>query len=214
MQIAIIGAGHVGGALGKGWARAGHAIRYGVRDPASAVIAAEAAGKAFVGDVAAALRGADVIVLAVHWQDVPPALEACGDLSGRILIDATNPLAFGPQGISLALGFDRSGGEEVAAQCPGALVFKTLNQVGFAVMADASGFAVPPVMFIAGPEGTALELVAQLVEDLGFAAKPVGDLALARLLEPYAMLWIHTALSGRMPQDSAFALLHRAGGAP
>lgn len=213
MQIAIIGAGHVGGALGKGWARAGHAIRYGVRDPSSTVLAADVAGKAMVGTTPDAIRGADLIVLAVHWQDVPDALKACGDLSGRILIDATNPLAFGPDGISLALGFDRSGSEEVAARCPGALVFKTLNQVGYEVMADTSGFVAPPVMFIAGPQGTALQQVSQLVTDLGFAAKWVGNLALARLLEPYAMLWIHTALSGRMPQDSAFALLNRAGDA-
>jgi len=33
MHIAIIGAGNVGGALGKGWARAGHALTYGVPDP-------------------------------------------------------------------------------------------------------------------------------------------------------------------------------------
>lgn len=214
MQIAIIGAGHVGGALGQGWARKGHAIRYGVLDARSAAAAAAAAGNAMVGATVDAVDGADVIVLAVHWRDVPAALAACGDLSGRILIDATNPLAFGPEGISLALGFDCSGGEEVAGLCPGAQVFKTLNQVGFAVMADTSGFAVPPIMFIAGPEGPALDLVMQLVEDLGFSGKHVGAIALARLLEPYAMLWIHTALTGRMPQDSAFALLHRTGDAP
>src|SRR5450631_684426 len=34
MKIAIIGAGNVGGALGKSWAKAGHTIFFGVRDPA------------------------------------------------------------------------------------------------------------------------------------------------------------------------------------
>lgn len=33
MEIAIIGAGKVGGSLGQGWARSGHTIRYGVTDP-------------------------------------------------------------------------------------------------------------------------------------------------------------------------------------
>ncbi len=48
MKIAIIGAGNVGAALGKGWARAGHSICYGVRDPSSdkhAAVASAAGGK-------------------------------------------------------------------------------------------------------------------------------------------------------------------------
>ena len=33
MKIAIIGAGNVGQTLGRGWAKAGHQISYGVKNP-------------------------------------------------------------------------------------------------------------------------------------------------------------------------------------
>src|SRR4051812_47626660 len=116
MQITIIGAGNVGAALGKGWARAGHIIVYGVPNPDDPRHdqAAAAAGGARLATVGEAVQGTDAIVLAVPWDAVPAAIAACGDLSGRLLIDVTNPLRIGTDGIELALGFDRSGGETVA----------------------------------------------------------------------------------------------------
>lgn len=211
MRIAILGAGNVGGALGKGWARAGHSIAYGVPDPTDAkhVPVAKAAGGANVGTVAEAARQADAIVLAVPFGAVEAALGACGDLAGRIVIDATNPLRMGSGGLELSVGFSASGGEQVAALASGASVFKTLNQVGFEVMADTTGYAAPPVMFVAGDDGARKPVVMGLVRDLGFEAVDAGGLAVARLLEPFAMLWIHMALDRGAPRDNAFAYLRR-----
>jgi 8-hydroxy-5-deazaflavin:NADPH oxidoreductase len=136
MQIGIIGAGNVGGALGKGWARAGHKVTYGVPDPSAERhrAAAEAAGGAGLRRVRQAAHEADAIVLAVPFDAVGDALAAAGDLSGRLLIDVTNPLRMGAAGLELSIGFDRSGAEHVASLAPGAAVFKTLNQVGFEAM--------------------------------------------------------------------------------
>lgn len=212
MHIAILGAGNVGGALGLGWARAGHQISYGVPDPKDPRHAktAEAAGNAKLGTVAEAVAGAEVIVLAVPWDAVPDAIAACGDLTGRLVIDVTNPLRFSANGLELALGFDNSGGETVAALARGASVFKTMNQVGFAVMADATFYPVRPSMFIAGDDESRLPIVTRLVNNLGFEPISAGPMRLARLLEPYAMLWIHQVVNRGMPGDSAFALLRRA----
>jgi len=211
VNIAIIGAGNVGGALGKSWARAGHRIVYGVKDPKDAkhAPAARAAGNAALAPVAEAVHGADAIVLAVTWSAVTDAIAACGSLSGRVLIDVTNPLTFANGALSLALGFEASGGETVAALAKGAHVFKTLNQVGFNVMADASGFSVAPTMFVAGEDGTDKEKVMNLVRDLGFEPMDAGPLSVSRLLEPYAMLWIHMVLVKGAPQDGAFALMRK-----
>ena len=213
MQIAIIGAGNVGRALGKGWARAGHAIVYGVPDPSDAKHRAtvEAAGGAGLFSVPRAVQGADAIVLAVPFDAVGDALAAAGDLAGRLLIDVTNPLRMGAAGLELSLGFDRSGGEHVASLAPRAAVFKTLNQVGFEVMADSAGYAAPPVMFVAGDDATRKPIVMGLVTDLGFHAVDAGGLRVARLLEPYGMLWIHMALDRNAGRDNAFAYLARGG---
>src|SRR5947209_7421940 len=111
MKIAILGAGNVGGALGKGWARAGHVIVYGVPVPDDPKhrSAAASAGDAQVLDVGSATRDADVIVLAVPFDAAPDAIRACGDLAGRVVIDATNPVRPGASGLELSLGFNTSG---------------------------------------------------------------------------------------------------------
>jgi len=211
MRIAILGAGNVGGALGKAWARVGHSIAYGVPQPSTKHAAtAAAAGNASVTMVADAVRGADAIVLAVPFGAVASALRDCGDLSGRIVMDATNPLRRGAGGIELSVGFTSSGAEQIAAMVPGAAVFKTLNQVGFEVMADSSGYAARPVIFVAGDDDARKPVVLQLVDDLGFNAIDAGPLVQARLLEPFAMLWIHMALNRGAGRDNAFAYMARA----
>jgi predicted dinucleotide-binding enzyme len=210
MQIAILGAGNVGGALGKNWARAGHRIAYGTRtldDAARAV--ATAAGGASLGGVAQAVAGAGAIVLAVPFGAVGAALAEAGDLTGRIVIDATNPVRMGAAGLELSLGLTTSGGEQVAALAPGASVFKTLNQIGFEAMADPSGYAATPSMFVAGDDESHKPVVIGLVRDLGFEPIDAGPLSAARLLEPLAMLWIHMALVRKIGRNRAFAYVAR-----
>ena len=65
-----------------------------------------------------------------------------------------------------------------------------------------------PVMLVAG-DGLAKPKVLQLVTDLGFEAIDVGGLEYARLLEPYAMLWIHLALGKGLGREFAFGLLRK-----
>lgn len=211
MQIGIIGAGNVGASLGKGWARAGHRVAFGVLDPADPKHAAvaQAAGDAEVAAVSDAVGQADAIVLAVPWGAVPAAISACGDLRGRLLIDATNPLKGGASGLELALGFSTSGAEEVARLAPGAAVFKAMNQVGFTVMSDAVGYPARPVMFVAGDDAAQKPRVLSLVSDLGFEAIDAGPLDRARLLEPFAMLWIDQAINHGAPIDNAFAFMRK-----
>ena len=210
--IAIIGAGNVGGALGKGWAACGHQIVYGVTDasdPKHKTTAAQA-GKADIKTVSDAAALGDIIALAVPWDAVPDALKDCGALKNKIVIDATNPLIFENNVLSLALGFSTSGGEEIQQLMPDALVFKTMNQVGFEVMSDTQGYATKPVMFIASDHEYQKPTVAELIEQLGFEARNAGPLLSARLLEPYAMVWIDQAQKYEAGRDRAFAFMRKA----
>ncbi|MBL8669667.1 MAG: NAD(P)-binding domain-containing protein [Alphaproteobacteria bacterium] len=199
-RIGIIGAGRVGGALGRAWAALGHDVRFGARRPR----AGQAADR--VG-VAEAARFGDVLVLATPWPAAKDALAACGGLAGKILIDCTNPLVMGPEGLALALGHATSGGEQVAAWAAGAATFKTLNHVGFESMGGALFAAARPCQFVAGDDAAAKPRVMALVEALGFQAIDAGPLRAARLLEPLALLWIEAARS--QGRTSAFALLRR-----
>ncbi len=193
MRIAIIGAGHVGQALAKGWARAGHAITLGVRQPDAVSASQDATGasRALPADAAAQ---ADVVVLALPWAAAESAIAALGDLSGKIVIDCMNPVARTADGVGLALGHTTSGGEQVARRAPGAHVVKTLNQVGAEILADASALPHPPAMFLAGDDETAKGTVGALLTDLGFTPLDAGDLTKARLLEPLALVWINQAM--------------------
>jgi predicted dinucleotide-binding enzyme len=205
MKIAIIGAGHVGQALAEGWAKVGHEVCFGVRDPAKG--GSGTIPRLAVPDAAAA---GEVVVLATPWGEVANAIRAMSSLAGKTLIDCTNPLGRTESGFGLALGYSTSAGEEVAKLATGAAVFKTLNQCGFAVMRDAHAFGPPrPVMFVAGDDEAKKPVVQGLVADLGFEAVDGGPLRNARLLEPLAMVWIDRSMSGR-DRDFAFALTRKA----
>jgi predicted dinucleotide-binding enzyme len=209
MKIAVIGTGSVGGTLGRRWAELGHSVRFGVRDVADAganALVTQIKGEARLASVREAAADADVVVLATPYAANAAALASAGDLSGKVLIDVTNPVG---ADFSLAVGFSTSGAEEVAKLAPGARVYKAMNQVGFEVMADPAFAAGKPVMFVAGDEPKGKEVVLGLVNALGFEAIDAGDLHLARLLEPYAMLWIHLMARRRLGRRFAFGLLRR-----
>jgi NADPH-dependent F420 reductase len=213
MNIAIIGAGAVGSALGGAWARHGHDIVFGVRNPAKAEVRAllEHCG-ATAAEPAAAAAAANVVVIALPWHAAEGAVKALGDLSGKTVIDCMNPLAMTDAGLVLERGFDTSGGEALAGWLPGAHVVKAMNQVSTEIMADTSGLPVRPVMFVAGDHEAAKATVTALVTDLGFEALDAGGLDRARILEPLAMVYINQAMFRGLGRDWAFAIARR--GAP
>jgi predicted dinucleotide-binding enzyme len=210
MEIAIIGAGNVGAALAEAWARAGHSILLGLREAARHSELIGRTGARALTPIEAA-QGAAVVVLALPYAAVESVVSDLGPLSGKILIDATNPVVRTEHGPDLALGFTDSAAEALARQVPQARVVKTLNQVGAEVMLDTSGFAHPPVMFMAGDDEDAKQVVSTLLAELGFEPLDAGALRRARLLEPLAMVWINQALMRGHGRDWAFAALPRKG---
>jgi len=210
VRIGIIGAGMVGGTLGTRWANAGHQIVWGVRAPSATRVAAlcTATGHgARAATVAEAAAGAEVIVLATPWRAVPEALAACGDLAGRVLLDATNPLAPDRSGLTVPAG--SSGAQEVARLAPSARVVKIFNTVGFNVMADPRFGDQVATMLYCGDDQAAKAVAARLAADLGLEGVDAGPLATAGLLEHAALLWIHLAMSQQLGREIAFVLMRR-----
>jgi predicted dinucleotide-binding enzyme len=163
--------------------------------------------KAQAGTVAEAAAFGEVVVLATPWQGTEAAVRAAGDLQGKTVIDCTNPLK--PDISGLELGFTTSGAERVAQWAEGARVFKAFNTTGFNIMADPVINGVRTVMFVCGDDEAAKPAVLQLASDLGFDAVDAGKLVQARLLEPWAMLWISLAFRGTVGREFGFALLRR-----
>jgi predicted dinucleotide-binding enzyme len=205
MQIVIVGAGNVGSALANGWRKAGHVVSYALKD-ATGKNAERAQRDGFaILPMGEAATKAEVIALAVPWGGMTDAVKALGNVSGKILIDAINPLT---RELELALGFSDSAGESVARLARGAHVVKAFNTTGAGNMAAAHGFKVKPMMPVAGDDAGAKAKVMRLAEDLGFEAVDAGPLKAARLLEPMAVFWIKQAFGGR-GVEFAFALPKR-----
>jgi predicted dinucleotide-binding enzyme len=213
VKLAIIGAGNVGGTLGSAWAKkGGHEVFFGVRSPNSdktQALVGALGGKARAGTAAEAVAFGEMIVLATPWTATEAVVRSMGDLNGRTILDATNPLTMGPDGLGLEIGHSISAGEKVQGWAKGSSVFKTLNTTGFGNMANPVFHGVKSVMFVAGDDMAKKPKVIELVAALGFEVVDAGPLRNARLLEAHAMLWIELALKRGLGRDWAFALVRR-----
>jgi predicted dinucleotide-binding enzyme len=210
MRIGILGAGNVGGTLGRGWARNGHEVFFGVPRPQDAKTQDLIRGigpKARAGTVADAAGFAEVVVLATPWPATQDAIRGAGNLAGRVVVDCTNPLK--PDFTGLALGYTTSGAEQVAEWARGAKVFKAFHQTGFNIMGNPVFDGRRAVLFVCGDDDASKPIVLKLATEIGFEAIDAGRLVVARLLEPYAMLWIHLANAQGLGRDFAFGMLRR-----
>lgn len=199
MNIAIFGTGPVGTALGSALAKGGHHVIFGTRSPD------KRADERTYRDAAAEVG---VIVFAVPFAAAESVLKSAGDLSGRILLDATNAVGMDDEGPMTDLPPGESAGERITRWASDALVYKTFNQVGLEVLGGADRFGGErPFMLIAGPDGDALRTVEGLVHDAGFDPQYLGTIRQAPLLEALAMIWIHLTGTKRAKRD--WALIRR-----
>ncbi|MFO1310919.1 MAG: NADPH-dependent F420 reductase [Burkholderiales bacterium] len=208
MAISIIGAGNVGMALARALTRKGERILFGVPDPGKyRDAAASLGGLAEVGSTADAIARGDVVILAVPYGAALEIARSVADWKGKILVDATNPLAAGLTG--LTVGTASSGAEEIAAVAHGARVVKAFNTTGAENMENASYPSGSVFMPVCGDDAQARARVIALATSIGFDAVDCGELAAARYLEPFAMTWIHMAIKLGHGRRFAFARLKR-----
>jgi predicted dinucleotide-binding enzyme len=198
--IAVIGTGEVGSALGPEFAGQGHTIVYGSREPgrnkvtelvertgdlASATTPAEAAAQA------------DIVVLAVPGLLVEDITKSLGDLSGKIIIDPTNPLERRMNRLEHAV--DTSNAEIIQAAAPGAYVVKAFNTLNWRTMVDPATAGGPVSIPLVGDNGRAKDKVAELVAGMGLEPIDVGPLRDARWVEGMLILWINNRYGSKRP---------------
>lgn len=184
MKVSVIGAGNMGSGFVKQLTVAGHTVFVTARDSEKAAAVAAAHGATAVNAKTAA--SADLIVLATAYGDAVNALQSLGDISGKTVIDITNPLTADYMG--LTIGHSTSAAEEIAKAVPGIKVVKAFNTVFAQVLAGGaklpSGEQVQ--VFVASDDGAAKETVTTVAVDLGFQVVDAGGLKNARYLEAVA----------------------------
>ena len=210
MKIGIIGSGNVGSALGMRWAQIGHNVVFGSRNPGADDLqkaVAKAGTTARAATLQEAATSSEVLLLATPWPPTKQVIESLGDLTGKIMIDATNPLLPNLQG--LEQGTTTSGGEQVARWARGARVIKAFNTIGSNIMERPAFGNERPVLFYCSDDAEAKKVADHLATEIGFEAMDAGPLTQARVLEPFALLWISLAFAQGLGRDFAFKLLRR-----
>ena len=180
MRIGIVGTGAMGSAFARLLAEK-HDVWMGSRDTERGKQAADEIGAAGGGSYADVVPDADVVVLAVPWTAVEETLSQLGDLSGKVVLDITNP--YEDSGLQPLEG--TSTGEEIQKMVPGANVVKGWNHVFAANMAAPEVGGVTSSVMIAGDDPAAKEKVFGLARDMGFDPFDVGDLTANRALERF-----------------------------
>ena len=205
MNIAIIGAGNVGGALAKSSVRAGHAVTLSAKDPAHAEAKAKETGARAVSKTADAVKAADVVILAVPFAAVDSVIAEVGDaLTGKVLIDVTNRM----KREAIAESVDgSSASEQIQKKAPKAKVAKAFNYAFASKQADPNidGQAIDG--FVAADDADAKRTTLELARSIGFRPIDAGPLAMARALEAMAILNIALQIQNGWPWQSGWKLI-------
>jgi hypothetical protein len=204
MKIGIIGSGTVGKALASSATKAGHEVRMSAKDPAHAEEAAKATKAHAASSNQAAVKDADLIVLAVPADKVDEVVAALApELDGKVIIDVTNRVDTQDPGRVLD---GSSTAERIQKKLPRAHVVKAFNHTFASTMANPNHDGTQLDAFVAGDDPAAKQKTMQFAESIGFRPIDAGPLAMARALEGMALMNILLQIKNKWPWRSGWKL--------
>jgi 8-hydroxy-5-deazaflavin:NADPH oxidoreductase len=183
MRIGVIGAGRIGGNCARRAVKGGHEVMLSfARDVAGLEqLASElGSGRASVGSPAEAVAFGEVVIFAVPWGAIPDALAQAGDLTGKVVIDTTNQFGSGPMP-----GDGQTAASFNAGRMGGARYVKSFNTLTSAFQAEVAGRDGDErvVQWTCGDDAEAKQLVAGLIEDMGYVPVDLGGTAGCTVME-------------------------------
>jgi predicted dinucleotide-binding enzyme len=198
----------VGTTLAAGFLEHGHPVTVGTRDASRLSGWAAKHPGVRVASFSDAARFGDVVVLAVKGTAASDVLRAAGaaSLSGKTVIDVTNPIADTPPRngvLAFFTSFEESLMERLQREYPGAHFVKAFSCVGQALMVNPKLAGGPPTMFICGNDDAARETVRGILDQFGWETEDLGKAEAARAIEPLCILW---CIPGFLANDWAHAL--------
>ena len=211
MRAGIIGSGAVGQALAKAFKSEGYEVMLGTRNTSKKeVVDFNTETKIDIGTFDKTAKFGELIVLCVKGIAAEEAIQLAGaeNLSGKIIIDTTNPIAEEPpvNGVlNCFTSFQNSLMETLQNKVPDAKFVKAFNSVGNLLMYKPQ-LDGTPTMFICGNDDEAKKAIKDLLIKFGWGVADMGKAEAARAIEPLAILW---CIDGILKNDwmHAFKLL-------
>jgi predicted dinucleotide-binding enzyme len=178
MSYAIIGFGNIGQALAKAFARNGIEVSVATtRDPESFAADAAAIGPTIIPKTLVEAVKADIIFLAVRFEQHPDVAKALPSWKGKTIVDAMNTQV-PPEELG---GLPSSA--VVAKAFTGTKLVKGFNHLVAAVLdQDPAVHGGRRVVFLASDDDAAAAEIGALAEKLGFAPIKLGGLSEGGLL--------------------------------
>jgi len=211
-KIGILGSGIVGQTLANGFIKHGYEVMIGTSDVNKlAEWKSKAGSAAYTGSFGEAAGFGHVVVLAVKGEAANEAVIKAGaiNLSGKTVIDATNPIAnAAPENgvLKFFTDLNESLMEKLQKAFPGIHFVKAFNSVGNAFMVNPSFPGGKPSMFICGNSPEAKAEVKHILDLFGWETEDMGTAEAARAIEPLCMLWCIPGLT-KNQWTHAFKLL-------
>lgn len=198
-RIAVIGAGRIGGTLGRKWAAAGHEVTFAARDtesPALAAVVQQTGAKA--ASIPDAVRAADLVAFAMPGGAMATTVsELAPLLADKVVIDATNNVS----------GEAMNGASAVATAVPTAHYFRAFNSLGWEMLEDPVVAGTRADMFFCGPDGPPRAAVEQLIEDVGLRPVWIGGPEEVEVVDGMLRLWLTLVMKQGHSRRLAFKLL-------
>jgi NADPH-dependent F420 reductase len=194
MKIAVIGTGNMGAGFARALAAANLDVVLGDRSPdKAAALAREIGARVQAGGMAAALKAADVVLLALPYGAIGEVVrQAAGDLEGKVLVDISNP--FTADFKDLQVGHSTSAAETIQAVVPAARVVKAFNTIFAGLLPVQARQGKRLQVLVAGDDPAANARVRHLAEALSFEPVDAGPLRNSRFIEPLGMMNIQLGL--------------------
>jgi 8-hydroxy-5-deazaflavin:NADPH oxidoreductase len=204
LTIAVLGAGNIGGTLGRKWAGAGHQVAFGVHDPAgkhAQTLRRDLGNKVTISSTAAALSSDPaVVVMAVPGTAMDALIaENAAQLDGRIILDTANRMGGGTMNSFATF----------QQYTPHAHIFRAFNTLGWENFANPEFPEGTADLFYCGPEGDARTTVEQLISNVGLRPMYLGGVEQVGLVDAIGGLWFALALGRGKGRHLAFKVLTR-----
>lgn len=180
-RIGIVGAGNIGGTLGRLWIAAGYEVFLSSRHPEELkALVAELGPKARAGTPEEAVRFGNAVLIAVPYKAYPDIARDYGAaLKGKVVIDAGNATRARDGAVYDEVA--RDGIAAVSAKyLAGARIVRAFNAINYKVFQKNANRPAPRMAVpVAGDDPTAIETARTLVSDAGFDPVVVGELKAA-----------------------------------